>query len=149
MVSALPPIDNEQSADLGIEPAFDQIVDESLHDSGILVGDLDQAERMLVAFAVDPNAAATRTKIIADVQPVDLDSSYARFWVTRLIRRRGGLRHLGGLNSVLEFDALNDLWQLVLAVQSPPCFRGGVDKFEHHEFSGCSADSAPLVRTVR
>ena len=35
-------------------------------------------------------------------------------------------RHFSDLNSVLEFDALNDLWQLVLAVQSPPCFRAAV-----------------------
>ena len=45
-------------------------------------------------------------------------------------------RHFSDLDFVLEFDALNDLWQLVLAVQSPLCFRGGVDKFEHHEFGG-------------
>jgi hypothetical protein len=45
-------------------------------------------------------------------------------------------RHFSDLDSVCEFDALNDLWQLVLAFQSPPCFRGGIDKFEHHEFGG-------------
>lgn len=31
-------VDNEQSADRGIKPAFEQIVDESLHHSGILGG---------------------------------------------------------------------------------------------------------------
>ena len=57
-------------------------------------------------------------------------------------------RHFGDLNSVFEFDALNDLWQLVLAFQSPPCFCGGIDEFEHHEL-GVFADSAPFIRTVR
>ena len=44
--------------------------------------------------------------------------------------------HFSDLDSVFKFDALNDLWQLVLAFQSPPCFRGGVDKFKHHKFGG-------------
>ena len=44
--------------------------------------------------------------------------------------------HFSDLDSVLEFDALNDLWQLVLAVQSAPCFCGGTDEFEHHELGG-------------
>ena len=40
-------------------------------------------------------------------------------------------RHFDDLNSVLEFDAGDDLWQLVFSLQSPPSFRGGVDQFEH------------------
>jgi hypothetical protein len=36
----------------------------------------------------------------------------------------------------LEFDAGDDLWQLVFSLQSPPSLRGGVDQFEHHEFGG-------------
>ena len=32
-------------------------------------------------------------------------------------------RHFSDLDSILEFDALNDLWQLVLTFQSPPCWR--------------------------
>ena len=32
----------------------------------------------------------------------------------------------------LEFDAGDDLWQLVFSPQSPPSFRGGVDQFERH-----------------
>ena len=51
--------------------------------------------------------------------------------------------HFSDLDSVFKFDALNDLWQLVLAFQSPPCFRGGVDKFKHHNLA-VFADSAPL-----
>ena len=45
-------------------------------------------------------------------------------------------RYFDDLDAVLEFDALEDLWQLVFAVQSPPCFRGGGDELEHHEFGG-------------
>jgi len=55
--------------------------------------------------------------------------------VTRSI---GGVvsRHFDDLDAVLEFDALDDLWQLVFAVQSPPCFRGGSEELEHHELGG-------------
>jgi hypothetical protein len=42
-------------------------------------------------------------------------------------------RHFSDLDSVFEFDALNDLWQLALASSSGACFRGGSDEFEHHE----------------
>jgi hypothetical protein len=45
-------------------------------------------------------------------------------------------RHFDDLDAVLESDALDDLWQLVFAVQSPPCFRGGSDELEHHELGG-------------
>ena len=45
-------------------------------------------------------------------------------------------RHFGDLDAVLECDAGYDLWQLVFALQSPPCFRGGVHEFEDHEFGG-------------
>jgi hypothetical protein len=42
-------VDDEQPADLRVEPAFDQIVDERLHDGGILGRTFDQAERVLIA----------------------------------------------------------------------------------------------------
>ena len=45
-------------------------------------------------------------------------------------------RHFDDLDAVLESDAGNDLWQLFFSLQSPPCFRGGVDEFEDHEFGG-------------
>ena len=45
-------------------------------------------------------------------------------------------RHFDDLDAVLEFDALDDFGQLIFALQSSPCFRGGVDKFEHHELGG-------------
>ena len=51
-------------------------------------------------------------------------------------------RHFSDLDSVFKFDALNDLWQLVLAFQSSPCFRGGVDEFEHHELGGLRRQGA-------
>jgi hypothetical protein len=45
-------------------------------------------------------------------------------------------RHFDDLDAVLEFDALDDFGQLIFALQSSPCFRGGVDKFEYHELGG-------------
>jgi hypothetical protein len=42
-------VDDEQPADLRVEPAFDQIVDERLHDGGFLGRPFDQAERVLIA----------------------------------------------------------------------------------------------------
>jgi hypothetical protein len=49
-------VDDEQAADLRVEPALDQIVDQRLDDSGIFGRALDQAERMLIAVAVTPRA---------------------------------------------------------------------------------------------
>jgi SAM-dependent methyltransferase len=45
-------------------------------------------------------------------------------------------RHFDDLAAILEFDALDDFWQLVFALQSPPCFRGCSDELEHHELGG-------------
>ena len=45
-------------------------------------------------------------------------------------------RHFDDLDTVLEFDALDDFRQLIFALQTSPCFRGGVDEFEHHELCG-------------
>jgi hypothetical protein len=45
-------------------------------------------------------------------------------------------RHFDDVDAILEFDALDDLWQLVFALQSPPCFRGCSDELEHHELGG-------------
>ena len=47
-------VNDEQPADLWIETALDQIVDESLHDGGVLGGAFDEAKRMLVPVSVDP-----------------------------------------------------------------------------------------------
>jgi hypothetical protein len=57
-------------------------------------------------------------------------------------------RHFSDLDSVLEFDALNDVWQLVLAVQSPLCFAAALTGLNTMSLA-VFADSAPLVRTVR
>ena len=65
-------IDDEQPADLGIEPAFDQVVDERLHDGGVLGGAFDKAKRMLVALSIDPERGH-QDQVVADVQAVDLD----------------------------------------------------------------------------
>ena len=65
-------VDDEQPADLGIEAAFDQIVDERLHDGSILRRSFDEAKRMLVTVPVDPQSG-DQNQIVADVQAVDLD----------------------------------------------------------------------------
>src|SRR5881394_1650981 len=62
-------------------------------------------------------------------------TSYAGEWVTRSVRRRGEPA-FNDLDAVLEFDALDDFGQLIFALQSSPCFRSGVDEFEHHELGG-------------
>ncbi len=46
-------VDDEQPADFRVEPAFNQIVDQRLHDGGVLGCSLDQTKRMLVAFTID------------------------------------------------------------------------------------------------
>ena len=38
-------------------------------------------------------------------------------------------RHFDDLDAVLESDSLDDFRQLIFALQSPPCFGGGVDEF--------------------
>ena len=45
--------DDEQPADLGIKPTLDQIVDERLHDDGVLGCSFDQGERMLMAVCIN------------------------------------------------------------------------------------------------
>ena len=52
--------------------------------------------------------------------------------------RSGGVvsRHFDNFDAVLEFDALDDFRQLIFAPQASPCFRGGVDEFEHHQLGG-------------
>jgi hypothetical protein len=42
-------------------------------------------------------------------------------------------RHFDDLDTVLEFDALNDFRQLIFTLQSSPCFRSGVDKFDRDQ----------------
>src|SRR3989440_11587532 len=65
-------VDDEQPADLGIKPALDQLVDESLHASGVLGCSFDQGERMFVAFSINAEGS-DQHQVVADVQPVDLD----------------------------------------------------------------------------
>jgi len=45
-------------------------------------------------------------------------------------------RHLDDLDTILEFDASDDLRQLVFALQAAPGFGGGVDELEDHELGG-------------
>src|SRR5215472_12607722 len=65
-------VDDEQPADLGIKPALDQIVDERLHDGGVLGCSFDYGERMFMAFCINAEGS-DQHEVIADVQPVDLD----------------------------------------------------------------------------
>jgi hypothetical protein len=65
-------VDDEQAADRWIEPALDQIVDQRLHDGGILGRPFDQGERMFAALGIDPERG-DQHQIAADVQAVDLD----------------------------------------------------------------------------
>jgi len=65
-------VDDEQPAELWVEPALDQIVDQRLHHGSILGRPFDQGERMFVAVCIDPERA-DQHQIVADVQAVDLD----------------------------------------------------------------------------
>ena len=58
--------------DLGIKPALDQVVDERLHDRGVLGCAFDQGERMFVAFSINAEGS-DQHQVVADMQPVDLD----------------------------------------------------------------------------
>jgi hypothetical protein len=61
-------VNDEQSANPGIETAFDQIVDECLYDGRVLGRSFDEAKRMFVAFAVDTKAP-TRTRSLPMCRP--------------------------------------------------------------------------------
>ena len=74
--------DDEQPADLGIKPALDQIVDERLHDGGVLGCSFDQGERMLMAVCINAEGG-DQHEVIADVQPVDLDDQEVQFGQVR------------------------------------------------------------------
>jgi hypothetical protein len=65
-------VDDEQPADLGIKPALDQVVDERLHDGGVLGCSFDQGKWMFVAFSINAEGS-DQHQVVADVQPVDLD----------------------------------------------------------------------------
>ena len=70
-------VDDEQSAELGIKPALDQVVDKRLHDGGVLSCSFDQGERMFVAFSINAEGS-DQHQVVADVQSVDLDDRAPR-----------------------------------------------------------------------
>ncbi|MGB6767962.1 MAG: hypothetical protein WBE50_07695, partial [Methyloceanibacter sp.] len=72
---------DEQAADLRVEPALDQIVDQRLDDSGIFGRALDQAERMLIAVAVTPRAYRLKAATPLSLFPA---GTSANFLVGRL-----------------------------------------------------------------
>jgi hypothetical protein len=51
-------------------------------------------------------------------------------------------------DAVLDFDALDDLSQLVFSLLSPPCFRGALTSLNTMSLA-VFADRAPFVRKVR
>src|SRR5207248_11051203 len=59
-------VDDEQPADLGIKPAPDQVIDERLHDGGVLGRSFDQRARMFVAFSVNAEGG-DQHQLIADL----------------------------------------------------------------------------------
>ena len=75
-------VNDEQPADFRVEPALDQIVDQRLHDGGVLCRPFDQAERMLVAFTIDTESG-DQHKVVADMQPVNLDDQEVQFGQVR------------------------------------------------------------------
>src|SRR5262249_51406244 len=77
-------VNDEQPADLGIKPALDQVVDERLHDGGVLGCSFDQGERMFVAFPSMPRAAIS-TRSLPMCNP--------SIWTTR----RSSLDRSGGM----------------------------------------------------
>jgi hypothetical protein len=62
---------DEQPTDRRVEPALDQIVDQRLDHSGIFGRPLDQAERMLIAAAVDAERG-DQHQVVANIQAIDL-----------------------------------------------------------------------------
>ena len=91
-------VDDEQPTDLRVEPALDQIVDQRLDDSGIFGRPLDQAERMLIAVAVDAEDG-DQYQIVANMQAIAL---FSRFdWM-----RRSSGSPLIGKNLLDAFDAM-------------------------------------------
>lgn len=65
-------VDDEQSWDRWVEPARDQVVQQGLNRCGVLGRPFHQRQRMLVAFAVNPDRG-DQHEIVAKMQPVDLD----------------------------------------------------------------------------
>jgi hypothetical protein len=63
-------VDDEQPADPGIKPALDQVIDERLHDRGVLGRSFDQGEWMFVAFSINAEGG-DQHQLVADMQPVD------------------------------------------------------------------------------
>src|SRR5215217_797514 len=53
----------------------------------------------------------------------------------------GGRRVGGDLDPVGESDTLNELGQLVVAIEPAPAFLGGIDQLEHHRAPSCSTGS--------
>jgi hypothetical protein len=65
-------IDDEQAAELRIQPAFDQAVQQRLHHSSIFGRSLQQAERVLGTFALDADRRQ-QGQLAGDVHAIDLD----------------------------------------------------------------------------
>ena len=69
-------------ADFGIDGAFDQTVDESLHDMWRSRWRLRSTERMLIAFSID-SERSHQNQVVADAQTIDLDDQQVQLGQVR------------------------------------------------------------------
>ena len=72
-LGAAPGGPTQQAADLRVEPALDQIVDQRLDDCGIFGRPLDQAKRTPIAVAIDVEGG-DQHQVGANMQAIDLDN---------------------------------------------------------------------------
>src|SRR3954447_8561842 len=70
------------------------------------------------------------------LSPADLPRSYAGNWVTASGSGGGLCWRLLDLDAIAEPDTLDDLGQLVLALQAAPRHGRGHDEFEDHQPGG-------------
>src|SRR5438128_4103558 len=82
-------VDDEQAADLGVQTALDQVVEQRLHHSGVLGGALDHAERVLVARTVN----------------ADGGQQYSAIWMPSIwITSRSSCERSEAIHSFMRFD---------------------------------------------
>src|SRR5262249_29750886 len=85
-------LDDEQPADLRVEPARDEIIDQRLDHGGILRRPFDQRQRMLVASGIDAECSHQH-QVVNDVQAIDPNDQQL---VLREVRSHPLSQALGG-----------------------------------------------------
>jgi hypothetical protein len=78
-------VDDEQSADLGIKPALDQVVDKRLHNGGVLSCSFDQGERMFVAFSINAEGSERAGQYYCDA--AEADDLGREKWICNALQR--------------------------------------------------------------